>query len=216
MRPGPLSQHFIALNQPVRASGSRRLVPSREAGVQGSRPVSYRSFKHLLGETSLERKCRFIFGLGILLLVTVSFFLYGKKTEEPGAQADDPDRPDARQRRPQGTPFIKPLDDKDYRVDTSTHLWGEFKPQDDHADLQGPGAQSRTARTIRTNSQPTTSNAERSLASSRTPLRRKSGSSGDKAPPMSAKQYIDVKMSDGKIEKQFQYIQAVVFESRPA
>ena len=44
--------------------------------------MSYRSFKHLLGETSLERKCRFIFGLGILLLVTGSFFLYGRKTEE--------------------------------------------------------------------------------------------------------------------------------------
>ena len=44
--------------------------------------MSYRSFKHLLGETSLERKCRFIFGLGILLLVSVSFFLYGMKTEE--------------------------------------------------------------------------------------------------------------------------------------
>jgi two-component system, NarL family, sensor histidine kinase BarA len=44
--------------------------------------VSYRSFKHLLGETSLERKCRFIFGMGILLLVTGSFFLYGRKTEE--------------------------------------------------------------------------------------------------------------------------------------
>jgi signal transduction histidine kinase len=43
--------------------------------------VSYRSFKHLLGETSLERKCRFIFGLGIFLLVTVSFLLYGVKTE---------------------------------------------------------------------------------------------------------------------------------------
>jgi len=43
--------------------------------------VSYRSFKHLLGETSLERKCRFIFGLGIFLLVTVSFLLYGYKTE---------------------------------------------------------------------------------------------------------------------------------------
>ena len=43
--------------------------------------MSYRSFKHLLGETSLERKCRFIFGLGILVLVTVSFFLYGQKTE---------------------------------------------------------------------------------------------------------------------------------------
>jgi len=43
--------------------------------------VSYRSFKHLLGETSLERKCRFIFGLGIFILVTVSFLLYGLKTE---------------------------------------------------------------------------------------------------------------------------------------
>src|SRR5262245_16562989 len=49
--------------------------------VGGSRPVSYRSFKHLLGETSLERKCRFIFGLGILLLVSASFFWYGQKTE---------------------------------------------------------------------------------------------------------------------------------------
>ncbi len=43
--------------------------------------MSYRSFKHLLGETSLERKCRFIFGFGILVLVTGSFFYYGLKTE---------------------------------------------------------------------------------------------------------------------------------------
>jgi two-component system, NarL family, sensor histidine kinase BarA len=43
--------------------------------------VSYRSFKHILGETSLERKCRFIFGLGILVLVSGSFFWYGQKTE---------------------------------------------------------------------------------------------------------------------------------------
>ena len=43
--------------------------------------MSYRSFKHLLGETSLERKCRFIFGLGILVLVSGSFFWYGQKTE---------------------------------------------------------------------------------------------------------------------------------------
>ena len=58
----------------VGPENSRRLV-------RGARPVSYRSFKHLLGETSLERKCRFIFGLGIFLLVTVSFLLYGLKTE---------------------------------------------------------------------------------------------------------------------------------------
>jgi signal transduction histidine kinase len=43
--------------------------------------VSYRSFKHLLGETSLERKCRFIFGGGILVLVSLSFYWYGKTTE---------------------------------------------------------------------------------------------------------------------------------------
>ena len=43
--------------------------------------MSYRSFKHLLGETSLERKCRFIFGSGILVLVSGSFFWYGQKTE---------------------------------------------------------------------------------------------------------------------------------------
>ena len=36
--------------------------------------MSYRTFKHLLGETSLERKCRFIFGGGILLLVTWLYF----------------------------------------------------------------------------------------------------------------------------------------------
>ena len=35
----------------------------------------------MLGETSLERKCRFIFGLGILVLVSASFFWYGQKTE---------------------------------------------------------------------------------------------------------------------------------------
>jgi signal transduction histidine kinase len=43
--------------------------------------VSYRTFKHLLGETSLERKCRFIFGSGIFLVVTLSFYWYGLKTE---------------------------------------------------------------------------------------------------------------------------------------
>jgi signal transduction histidine kinase len=44
--------------------------------------LSYRTFKHLLGETSLERKCRFIFGGGILALVTLSFYWYGQKTEQ--------------------------------------------------------------------------------------------------------------------------------------
>src|SRR5207249_1553304 len=43
--------------------------------------MSYRAFKRLLGETSLERKCRFLFGIGILVLITVSFWLYAYQTE---------------------------------------------------------------------------------------------------------------------------------------
>src|SRR6266571_2776241 len=43
--------------------------------------MSYRAFKRLLGETSLERKCRFLFGGFILLLITGSFWLYAGRTE---------------------------------------------------------------------------------------------------------------------------------------
>src|SRR5688572_8559427 len=43
--------------------------------------MSYRAFKRLLGETSLERKCRFLFGAGILLLITLSFWFYAYQTE---------------------------------------------------------------------------------------------------------------------------------------
>jgi signal transduction histidine kinase len=43
--------------------------------------MSYRAFKRLLGETSLERKCRFLFGGFILLLITSSFWLYARQTE---------------------------------------------------------------------------------------------------------------------------------------
>jgi signal transduction histidine kinase len=56
-------------------------VPRKAGRREGAQGVSYRSFKHLLGETSLERKCRFIFGGGILVLVTFSFYWYGQKTE---------------------------------------------------------------------------------------------------------------------------------------
>lgn len=44
--------------------------------------MTYRSFKEILGETSLERKCRFLFGLCLLLLITGSFWWYGQRTEE--------------------------------------------------------------------------------------------------------------------------------------
>jgi signal transduction histidine kinase len=43
--------------------------------------MSYRAFKRLLGETSLERKCRFLFGAFILLLISGSFWLYERQTE---------------------------------------------------------------------------------------------------------------------------------------
>ncbi len=42
--------------------------------------MSYRTFKRLMGETSLERKCRFLFGGGLLILITGSFSFYGQLT----------------------------------------------------------------------------------------------------------------------------------------
>ncbi|MCC7422258.1 MAG: HAMP domain-containing protein [Planctomycetaceae bacterium] len=42
--------------------------------------MSYRTIKKLLGETSLERKCRFLFGGGLMLLITGSFWFYGRLT----------------------------------------------------------------------------------------------------------------------------------------
>ncbi|MCA8983224.1 MAG: DUF3365 domain-containing protein [Planctomycetaceae bacterium] len=40
--------------------------------------MSYRTFKRLLGETSLERKCRFLFGGGLMLLISGSFYFYAQ------------------------------------------------------------------------------------------------------------------------------------------
>ncbi len=40
--------------------------------------MSYRGIKRILGETSLECKCRFLFGGGLMLLITVSFYSYAK------------------------------------------------------------------------------------------------------------------------------------------
>ena len=44
--------------------------------------MSYRSLKRVLGETSLERKCRFLFGGCLLVLITASFWWYGRQTEK--------------------------------------------------------------------------------------------------------------------------------------
>lgn len=43
--------------------------------------MSYRSFRRVLGETSLERKCRFLFGACLLVLITGSFWWYGSQTD---------------------------------------------------------------------------------------------------------------------------------------
>jgi len=43
--------------------------------------MSYRAFKRLLGETSLERKCRWLLGAGVLLLMAGSFYIYAHQTE---------------------------------------------------------------------------------------------------------------------------------------
>ena len=44
--------------------------------------MSYTGFKRVLGETSLERKTRLMFGASLLVLITSSFWWYGKRTEE--------------------------------------------------------------------------------------------------------------------------------------
>ncbi|MFM7138093.1 MAG: ATP-binding protein [Planctomycetota bacterium] len=43
--------------------------------------MSYRSLRDILGETSLERKVRFLFGLCLFVLIAASFWWYGSRTE---------------------------------------------------------------------------------------------------------------------------------------
>jgi len=44
--------------------------------------ISYRVLKKFVGETSLERKCRFLFGFALLILITGSFWLYDLRTQQ--------------------------------------------------------------------------------------------------------------------------------------
>jgi two-component system sensor histidine kinase BarA len=44
--------------------------------------MSYRTLKRFLGETSLERKCRILFGSGLLALISGSFYLYAWQTNK--------------------------------------------------------------------------------------------------------------------------------------
>ena len=44
--------------------------------------INYRSLKKLLGETSLERKCRLLFGVALMILITTSFWMYAARTRQ--------------------------------------------------------------------------------------------------------------------------------------
>jgi len=44
--------------------------------------MSYRTFKRVLGETNLERKCRWWFGLSLIVMLSVSFTWYGQQTNK--------------------------------------------------------------------------------------------------------------------------------------
>lgn len=43
--------------------------------------MSYRGLKRLLGETGLERKTRYLLGSGVILLMSISFYVYARQTE---------------------------------------------------------------------------------------------------------------------------------------
>jgi two-component system sensor histidine kinase BarA len=44
--------------------------------------MSYRTFRRILGETNLERKCRWLLGVGTLVLMMISFVVFARLTEE--------------------------------------------------------------------------------------------------------------------------------------
>jgi hypothetical protein len=44
--------------------------------------MASRSLNRVLGETSLERKCRFLFGLCMTVLIAASFLWYGRRTDK--------------------------------------------------------------------------------------------------------------------------------------
>jgi len=44
--------------------------------------MSYRTFKRVLGETSLERKCRWWFGISLAVMLLLSFTWYLRQTDQ--------------------------------------------------------------------------------------------------------------------------------------
>ena len=174
--------------------------------------MSYRTFKHLLGETSLERKCRFIFGGGILVLVTTSFYWYGQKTEKLVIRPDPPRRP--------GRLVNPTVVDKHYKS-------GKFVSRETarmfnqlSTELQGPG---RPADLRRLHPQPV-QEAKRSGRYRRRRLREERprpipqvGRQGVGDRPQEAV-HLRRRHVDGRVahpagqETEFQYIQAVLFK----
>ena len=173
--------------------------------------MSYRTFKHLLGETSLERKCRFIFGGGILVLVTTSFYWYGQKTEKLviGQTTQTARR------------LVNPtVVDKHYKSDEfvnreTARMFDQLSQQ-----LQGPG---RPAELRGLHPQPLQADDEATpspaTTSRRTPWRGSSSRpSKGSARPASKKPYTfadGTSMEESRIlpgKTEFQYIQAVLFK----
>ena len=175
--------------------------------------MSYRSFKHLLGETSLERKCRFIFGLGILLLVTVSFFLYGKKTEElvlmQTTQNARMHVDDALNKYHTKLLFMKDFES------VINAIWGESKSPDDHPKYE---ARVLSVYNLKDPEKQPADDWERTQLARfvqaaqkndpRSPVREAQATSCCR---MWDKREIISTDSNGKKEKQFQYIQEVLF-----
>lgn len=74
----------VAGKKPGLLSGVRKgFLPGVAAGLSVKwETMSYRSIKRVLGETSLERKCRLLFGACLLLLISVSFWWYSGQTDK--------------------------------------------------------------------------------------------------------------------------------------
>ncbi len=51
--------------------------------------MAFRPFKRALGETSLEKKCRWMFGVSLALLMTASFWWYSRQTDKIVAERNE-------------------------------------------------------------------------------------------------------------------------------
>jgi two-component system sensor histidine kinase BarA len=126
--------------------------------------MSYRAFKRLLGETSLERKCLCLFGIGTLVLISSIFWGYANRAEalayeqaantstllaldhfmrnhEQKMQQQDPGQKSGVRRVPAGDVPRRPLDN--FRDDNLPPMLrdykvGYIKPPPRNSDIQVP------------------------------------------------------------------------------